>query len=226
MGYKQVDGNKNILVNERGQLRHGLRNLPPDSDRIIYERNKDGSVANEWPKVVVDVNQGGKEDVRLLPELVMKEHGELPRSLSCAKGDFKSKSGSKHNITDCALENIEYVGSGSAKAQKPYKDAPEKEKDTGAEAKAAPEPPESKKVEAAEKAQAADTPKVKTEGEMSDLAKGSGELNAKEAIKIINNYDFEELQDLGFYTEEERDGDVRVTVQEAWEKKKKEYEGG
>lgn len=218
MGYKQIDGVKSILVKQTGELREGLRNLPPDSDRIEYVYDKAGNKKNEWPIVIVDISGEGTEDKRLLPEIVMKHHGELPKNVKCSREDFKSKSGSKSNILDSNIENLEYVGDASTEKKKPYKDAPGKEATAKDEA---PEPePEEPETKSAKKAGDEPKGKPKIDNEPSDLMKGSGALNAKEAIKIINNYEFEELVDVGFFTEPERDGDPRVTVVDAWNAKK------
>lgn len=231
MGYKQIDGVKDILVNEKGQVRHLLRNLPPDSDRFEYARDDDGQKLNEWPMIVVDVDEEGEEDKRLLPEVVLKLHGKLPDKVDCTRSDFESKSGTKHRPIDSAIDNVKYVGDGSAaKGGSPYKQSPDKEKEQEQEA------PANKEQEVVEETQEAEqTPEEKTDQEIdrptpeggeeiSDLQKGSGALTAKRAQEIIKKYDFEELSDAGFYTEDTRDGDVRVTVKDAWEKKQKDFE--
>lgn len=214
MGYKQIDGTKQVLVHENGRLRLGLRNLPEDSDRILRNYDDEGNPKNEWPRVVVAINPEGKDDIRLLPEIVLKEHGRLPRKAQCEPEDFESQSGEKWRMTDSSVENVEYVGEASL-AKKPYKGDPKKDDsgdpDSQASATAtAPEP------------EAPETEKPKVKDEPTPLMKGSGELTAKEAISVIRNFEYEELADAGFYTEEQREGGKRVTVEEAWKSKKSE----
>lgn len=237
MGYIQVDGNKEILVKETGECRHGLRNLPADSDRFEYQYDEGGNKANEWPYVVVAVDSDGVEDKRLLPELVMKIHGKLPDKIDCSPEDFESKSGSKSNPLDSNINNIEYVGDASVKGKSgssPYKKPPEEEKK--AETKDEPEDKKAEEPETPPAPEPEDSPpdegekqpgeKPEIPDDKPDLMKGSGALNAKEAIKIIRDFEYEELIDVGFYTEDDREDGVRVTVEEAWEAKKKSAEEG
>jgi len=255
MGYEQIDGVKNILVNEKGFVRQGLRTLSWDDDRFEYQYDDNGQKKNEWPLVVVDIDEDGTEDKRLLPALVLKEHGKLPRQLPVSAKDFKAKNGKKLP-PNCHIDNIEYVGDGKFEGQKPYAEPPEKtKKDEEPEGqqvqhktadKGAPEssgiPDDLEKAtnekvadtadleedaegEAADDAPKEGKPEVSSgqgpEPEPSDLMKGSGALKAKRAIEIISNFEYDELEDVGFYTEDARDKGVRVTVKEAWEAKKK-----
>lgn len=209
MGYKQIDGNKTILVNERGEVRENLRNLPPDSDRFIFEVDKKGKRKNVWPKLIISYDTDGREDVRLLPEVVLKTHGKLPNQLECSADDFKAVDGNKLN---CAEENVEYVGDGSFSKGSPYKSKDSEKKAQKPEPEAEPEPePEDPEVE--------ENPEA--EEELSDLAKGSADLKATEAVNVIKKYDFQELKDSGFYTEDA--DNPRVTVAEAWKKAEKDY---
>lgn len=216
MAYVQVDGNKDILVNEKGQVREGLRNLPEDSDRFEYEYDSEGNKQDEWPYVVVDIDSDGNEDKRLLPEIVMKTHGEIPRNVKCSRSDFKAKEGHKANPLTSGLDNIEYVGDASTKSEKgkPYTQPPQQEQADAGEA----EPAES--TEVVQGGEEAPTPEDQPEN-LSDLGKGSAELSAKRAIEIIEKYELEELQDLGFFTEDSPGHKARVTVVAAWKKKKK-----
>lgn len=259
MGYQQIDGVKNILVNQKGQIRQGLRTLPLDSDRYVYELDENNNKKNAWPSIIVEVDSDGTEDIRLLPELVLKEHGKLPRQVSCTRDDFESVNGKKLP-PHCHIDNIKYVGDGSFQAQKPYAGSPEETKADGKQADTQKSPP-GKKVKhttATESGEDSDKtgalpggmdeadeesssdepappnggdpvekPPVSSDGgdEPSDLMKGSGELTAKRAIEIIRNFEYEELVDVGFYTEDDRDDGERVTVTDAWESKKKSSRG-
>lgn len=258
MGYEQIDGVKNILVNEKGQIRRGLRTLPLDADRYIYQLDESGNKKNMWPEIVVQVDSSGSQDVRLLPELVLKEHGKLPRQVPCSREDFEAINGEKLP-PHCHIDNIKYVGDGSFEAQQPYAGSPEDTKQDGDDA-ATQESPEGQKVkhttatESGEDKSGAglpdelaettnkqlsdesgegaadedvDKPPVSSDGgdEPSDLMKGSGELKAKRAIELIRNFEYEELVDVGFYTEGDRDKGERVTVKDAWESKKKSARG-
>lgn len=251
MGYVQIDGVKDILVNEKGQVREELRTLPWDSDRIEYTYDEHGNKKNEWPLIVVDIDEDGTEDKRLLPALVLKEHGELPRKMPVSRGDFEAKNGKKLP-PHCNIDNIEYVGDGSFKESSPYKAPPEDQKGQEepegqqVEHKTAEEDaPETsgipddlaeatnEKIEETEEVdpdieepeEEKERPDVASpnapDKEPSDLMKGSKELTAKRSIEIIRNFEYEELLDVGFYTEEEREDGPRVTVEEAWKTKKK-----
>jgi hypothetical protein len=203
MGYRQIDGNKPLLIHENGKVRNGLRNLPPDSDRFVYHYDKSGKPSTKhWPKLIISHDSDGNDDVRLLPEVQMKTHGQLPNSLVCNPDDFKALDGDK---TNCALDNLEYVGDGSFKKKSPYK-----EKKEAPPAEAQPE----EEIETSE-------PEIdeEPEEEIEEAYKTSLLYKATEAVEIIKQGDFEELLDSGFLDEEED----RVTVVEAWGKAEKEY---
>lgn len=207
MGYKQIDGNKNILIHENGKVREGLRNLPEDSDRFVYSRDKKGNVKKSvWPKLIVASDIDGREDIRLLPEVVLKHHGKLPEKVECSPTDFEAKDDDK---TNCALENIEYVGDASFSKKAPYKGKPEDEKEGDV-----PEEPEAEAEEAPEETEEAE------EAPEEPTVKKSKDMNASEAASFIKQYDFSELEDMDFLSEDED----RVTVTEAWESARKKFE--
>lgn len=208
MSFKQVPGSAQIMAHEDGRLREGLRNLRPDDPRFEYFGE------DEWPIVVV--MNGFDVDTKRFsaPECVMKAQGQIAPSVVCEPSDFTPKDG---NYRNWALKNIEYSPSGNkderAAKGSPYVAPPKERKE------------EPKKEEPkAEDLPKADEDAKAAEQHMSPLQKGSGELTAKEAIKIIEDYDFEELRDMGFYTEDDRDRGPRKTVEEAWNDKQSEYE--
>lgn len=236
MGYKQIDGNKSLLIDEKGRVREGLRNLTVDSDRFLYKKDKEGKIQNEWPRIIISHDADGHKDVRLMPEVVMKEHGKLPRSLECSPDDFKAEDGDKTNVS---LDNIEYVGEGSLKKKdsSPYKaeekpesdlafpnqpfDEADKYEDAADEAERIRQPAPAGEKDSAAKKPAATTERQTTTPRkpVSDLEKGSSGLNAKDAIATIKKYEFGELKDADFLSEDED----RVTVVEAWQSAEKQW---
>jgi len=228
MGYKEIPGGVEALAHEDGKFRIGLRNLPQDSDRFIFETDEKGQKLNEWPTFVIRKPFNGPERRALLPEAVLKAHGKIPPNANCVAEDFESKSGSKVKLSDSRIDNIVYKP--AAEGNSPYKKAPVTAKDNATDTNG-PEPDVESHDADADSDSTPDAPitedstKVANEGEaMSDIAKGSAELTAKKAIEIIEKFDFEELRDLNFYTEEDRDRGPRVTVKEAWEQKKEAFE--
>lgn len=216
MGYKEIPGGVQAMAHEDGKFRIGLRNLPPDSDRFVYKKDKQGNKLNEWPEFVIRKGFAGPERRMILPEAVMKAHGKIPPSANVTPDDFESKSGSKVNFADSRIDNVIYKP--SEHGNSPYKGKPEKKS-------SAPKKEDTPTGEPEPQQSNDESTQVAKEAEsMSDIAKGSGELTAKEAIEIIDKYDFEELRDLNFYTEDKRDRGPRVTVKDAWENKKEEYE--
>jgi len=225
MGYKEIPGGVEALAHEDGKFRIGLRNLPPDSDRIIYFKDQKGVKQNEWPIFVIRKPFNGPERRMFLPEAVLKAHGKIPVNADCEASDFKSKSGSKMKLSDAAIDNVEYKP--SEHGNSPYKSKPKEEpaQDGTPEEPIGTSPETEPQADADEAPKADESTKVAEEAEsISDVAKGSANLTAKEAIAIIGKYDFEELRDLNFYTEDERDRGPRVTVTEAWENKKEDFE--
>lgn len=209
MPYKQIDKTK-ILVHESGRVREEMRNLPDDSDRFLYSRNKDGEIKNEWPKLIIEQDSEGREDIRLLPELVLKYHGDLPPSLRCSAKDFEAADGNKLN---CSIENVKYIGAGFSGQKSPYKEPPAPAEPNDSDS----EPAEGEDVEDGKAKVAAAPP---ADEPPSDLAKGSGALNVKQAAAVIRKYDFAELSDSGFLDKDED----RVTVLQAWESAKKAWQ--
>jgi hypothetical protein len=213
MAYEQIDGNKNILVNEKGQLREELRNIDPD-----YEYDDDGNVDKEkWPTVVVQSDTEGT-DRRLLPAEVLKIHGDLPINGHYTPNMFDAEDGDK---TNCSKENIIYNADAP---KKPYKSDPSKESEDE-------EPKTSGKVvhdptkeaqKNADDSGDAEEPEEEKEGNSSgnNIVGQSGDFNATEAIEIINNNSFADLEEADFFNEDELNN-PRTTVVEAWEKKEK-----
>lgn len=221
MGYEQIDGNKNILVNERGQVREDLSNIKPH-----YEYDEEGNIdTDRWPTVVVQSSTEG-QDRRLLPAEVLKLHGDLPKNGNYTRDMFDAKDGDK---TNCAKENIIY--NESAPSQ-PYKSKPGEEEPKGSE-----EPknqPTGTVVEDPTKTAGSKSSQGSTEDDQEPEENSSGnkitgqsqDYNATEAQEIIKNNSFEDLQAAGFYNELDGPKDERVTVTEQWEKKKNQAESG
>lgn len=227
MGFKQVPGSDEVLVHEDGRVRLGLRNIPKDSQRLQWPTDKTGNKKNEWPTLIIKVGYNEPERKMLLPEAIMKTHGELPSQQRCAPEDFTPKNDSRTRMQDAALDNLEYSATGNnddpVKSTK-FIDKPENRKEKQDEEKPEPKAKTKPKEDAPDK----DVPTANADAKdvsegVAKLRKGSAELTAKEAIQIIEDYDFEELRDLDFYTEEERDR-PRTTVIEAWEKKLEEFQ--
>ena len=239
MGYKQIDGNKPFLIHDSGRIRHGLRNLPEDSDRILYDREADGSKKNVWPQLILSSDTGDGQDIRLIPEILLKEHGKLPRGLPCQAADFIPRDGNRLNVD---FSNIKYVGSEAASTP-PYNPPPAKAKkptpdDTPPVVKKKPVPPPPPKArpkptpEQAKKAEHAETdilskltPKAPSPSDnqvTTDFQKGSGNLTAKKACAVISKYDYEELVDAGFY-QEDKLSDPRQTVMDAWKASERQH---
>lgn len=213
MGYKEVPGGVEAMAHEDGKFRIGLRNLTPDSDRFIYVKDAKGNKVDGWPEFVIRKPFNEPERRILLPEAVLKAHGKIPPHIKCEREDFKSKNGRKNRLSDSSLENVVYVA--AQHGDSPYKKPSDPEQ--------VPEPVVEEQTQQQEDAPV--TEEVADHGEaISDVAKGSAELTAKRAIEIIEKFDFEELRDLNFYTEDTRDRGPRVTVKEAWESKLEEYE--
>lgn len=237
MGFIEIPGGQEVLVHEDGRVRLGLRNLPKDSQRLKWPTDKDGNRKNVWPELVIKTSLNEPDRKMLLPEAVLKAHGKIPPHVVCEQDDFTPKNGSRTRMSDSAIKNLEYDVSG--KAKKPdadgagFIDKPENRKkkedsepkgDDSENAPAAPHPDDEGSDEKGNDVPKAN-PDAKNASEgLEKLKKGSAELNAKEAIQIIEDYDFEELRDLAFYSEDDRDRGPRTTVTEAWEKKVAEYE--
>lgn len=221
MAYEQIDGNKNILVNERGQLREGLRNIEPD-----YEYDKDGNIdTDKWPTVVVQSSTGG-EDRRLLPAEVLKIHGELPANGHYTRNMFDAEDGDK---TNCSKDNIIF---NQETPKQPYKSSPEEEteEDKGEEdqptGKVVNDPTKTGQPDPEEKEQMKEGEGGSSEEEDESNSSGnkivgqSQDYNATPAVEIIKNNSLEDLLEADFYNEDSGPKEKRVTVEEAWNKKK------
>lgn len=225
MAYEQIDGNKSILVNEKGQLREGLRNIEPD-----YEYDKQGNIdTDKWPTVVVQSSTGG-EDRRLLPVEVLKIHGDLPANGHYTRNMFDAEDGDK---TNCSKDNIIF---NQEAPKQPYKGDPmgeeEGETDDGEQdqptGKVVDDPTKTGKQEPVEGG--SPSPEKETEDEDDSNSSGnkivgrSQDYNATPAVEIIKNNSLEDLLEADFYNEDSGPKDKRVTVEEAWDKKKGESE--
>jgi len=209
MSYKQIPGSVQMFVNEKGTFRIGLRNLYPDDNRLLYKRDKENNLIDEWPDVVVRTEDESDPLVMSVPEAILKAQGVIPSSVECDSGDFEIKKGAKYKPANWGQDNIEYTGA----KKTPYKGKP-KEVEPEPEPKQPTEPP--KKAE--EQTESKEPAEVKIKE--NPLSKGSAELSAKEAVEIIETYDYEELEDIGFYTEDTLSR-PRKTVQDAWTQKGK-----
>lgn len=220
MGYKQIPGSVDMFANEKGTFRIGLRNLYPDDNRLRYKRNYKNELLDKWPEVVVRTEEAEEELRMLVPEAIFKAHGVIPQQTICEEEDFELKDGKKYDHHKWHIDNIEYKGG----KKQPYKGKPEPIDVESQSDESPDEPPKEPEASQPDEEPTA-PPETTPEQNVNDnpLAKGSAELSAKEAVEIIESYEFEELEDLGFYTEDQRDR-PRKTVQDAWAQKKAEAE--
>lgn len=219
MAYEQIDGNKSILVNEKGQLREELRNIEPD-----YEYDESGNIdTDQWPTVVVQSDSEGT-DRRLLPAEVLKIHGDLAQNGQYTANMFDAEDGDK---TNCARENIIFE---DRKPKSPYKEDPKKAEgdpetdEDEPSGKVVHDPIKESDGAAEDGGSETDEDDDGRNSSGNTISSQSQDFNVDEAVEVIRNNTFGDLVEANFYNEESGPKEKRITVEEAWEKKKQNRE--
>jgi len=234
MAYKKVDDNKIIGVDKKGQI---IRDVTPIKPDITYD--EDGNA--NWPTFDLPRPRVGGSEERLLPEEVMKLHGDVGMNEIFSVDDFEAIDGDK---TNCHVDNITI---NRGKKANPYKGKGPKDKsekvteevsDKGEEVQEDDKPDSIPEPENKEQTVTGnDLPSGVTKGESGKFVstddsfpKDDNEdighsLNhtATKAIDIIEDTYMEILQDQEFFNEDDSTR-PRKTVVKAWEKKQKQFE--
>lgn len=193
--FKQIDGVKNVLVDDNGRVRRGLRTLRP-------EKGEHG-----WP--VVEVQSGNPQqpfEERIIAAEVLKLFGGYPQTMDIGPDDIEAKDGDK---TNNRLDNLTYTGPGSKKEKQAEQADAEEEDEADAETVETPEPAETPDEE--------DRRGTKDEETGERTIQATDFDYAKEAIQFIDDCPADRLVEMNFL--EGLDENEWVSVRRAFNEK-------